>query len=96
MSRFSNLADKPKDAIRGSRFAESTEVRKPFTIASDATTPIPRSRVGRKAISAYFSPEMSLAMHVCARKHGRSCCRRRRGGRGLAEGRAQNARNRGF
>ena len=72
MSRFSNLADKPKDAIRGSRFAESTEVRKPFTIASDATTPIPRSRVGRKAISAYFSPEMSLAMHVCARKHGRS------------------------
>lgn len=32
----------------------------------------PPSRVGRKAISAYFSPEMSLAMHVCARKHGLS------------------------
>jgi hypothetical protein len=25
--------------------------------------------MGRKAIAAYFSPEMSLAMHVCARKH---------------------------
>jgi hypothetical protein len=25
------------------------------------------SRAGRKAIAAYFSPEMSLAMHVCAR-----------------------------
>jgi len=34
----------------------------------------PRSsiRAGRKAIAAYFSPEMSLAMHLCARKNGLS------------------------
>jgi hypothetical protein len=30
------------------------------------------SRIGRKAIAAYFSPEMSLAMHICARKQGLS------------------------
>jgi len=30
------------------------------------------SRAGRKAIAAYFSPDMSLAMHVCARRHGLS------------------------
>jgi chromosome partitioning protein len=31
---------------------------------------LPPSRVGRKVISGYFSPEMSLAMHMCARRAG--------------------------
>lgn len=30
------------------------------------------SRVGRKAISGYFSPQMSLALHMCARRNGMS------------------------
>ncbi|WP_413783085.1 ribbon-helix-helix domain-containing protein [Novosphingobium resinovorum] len=30
----------------------------------------PPSRIGRKAISGYFSQEMSLAMHLCARRRG--------------------------
>lgn len=60
MSRFAKLANKPKDATE------------PRVIASEiinSSTPTP-SRVGRKAISGYFSPEMSLALHTCARRHG--------------------------
>jgi hypothetical protein len=60
MSRFSKLADKPKEATR------------PQAIASEVislSAPAP-SRIGRKAISGYFSPEMSLALHTCARRHG--------------------------
>lgn len=69
MSRFANLADKQKNGSLGRRIEGSAAVRQPFP-ASEATAP--PSRLGRKAISAYFSPEMSLAMHVCARKHGLS------------------------
>lgn len=32
----------------------------------------PVSRQGRKQIAGFFSPEMSLAMHVLARRQGRS------------------------
>ncbi|MCJ2188598.1 ribbon-helix-helix domain-containing protein [Novosphingobium beihaiensis] len=39
----------------------------PPAMSSQPTT---ASRIGRKAISGYFSPEMSLAMHTCARRHG--------------------------
>ncbi|EGD59850.1 hypothetical protein Y88_2289 [Novosphingobium nitrogenifigens DSM 19370] len=34
-----------------------------------AAGPAP-SRAGRKVISGYFSPEMSLALHMCARRAG--------------------------
>jgi len=62
MNRFANLADRtPKDAAP------------PSTAASVvAQVPTPPSRVGRKAISGYFSPELSLALHTCARRHGLS------------------------
>jgi hypothetical protein len=40
--------------------------------SAPVTTPQIEQPSGRKAIAAYFSPEMSLAMHVCARKHGLS------------------------
>jgi hypothetical protein len=64
MSRFANLADKPKSKSE------------PQAVTDDRATPPLKSphnsRAGRKAIAAYFSPEMSLAMHVCARKHGLS------------------------
>ena len=32
----------------------------------------PESRVGRKQIAGFFSPEMSFAMHMLARRQGRS------------------------
>ena len=58
MNRFANLADsKPAEA----------SAQKPEAATEPA--PIPPSRVGRKAISGYFSPELSLAMHTCARRH---------------------------
>jgi hypothetical protein len=57
MSRFANLAAK----------AESTgEPMQTELITNPSTAP---SRIGRKAISGYFSPELSMALHHCARKH---------------------------
>src|SRR3546814_17691577 len=32
--------------------------------------PVAPSRQGKKAMTGYFSPEMSFAMHMPARKHG--------------------------
>ena len=60
MSRFAKLADKPK---------EMAEARAIVNEIINASTP-PPSRVGRKAISGYFSREMSLALHTCARRNG--------------------------
>jgi hypothetical protein len=68
MTRFANLADKPKRRINDEP-AGRKAAAEPI-VASVA--PTPPSRIGRKAIAAYFSPDMSLAMHVCARKHGLS------------------------
>jgi hypothetical protein len=63
MNRFANLADRqPKNDA-----ADQTAPASPV-----AQIPTPPSRVGRKAISGYFSPEMSLALHTCARRHGLS------------------------
>lgn len=60
MSRFANLVDKPKAQPE------------PPTTSVDQQSDIAPSRRGRKAISGYFTPEMSLAMHTCARKHDMS------------------------
>jgi len=70
MSRFANLADKPK----GSSKPQHQPVTPGIEDGAAATAlagklPQSNSRAGRKAIAAYFSPEMSLAMRVCARKH---------------------------
>lgn len=61
MNRFANLADKAPPQP-----AESGDVQQ----GTAPTTP--PSRIGRKAIAGYFSPEMSLAMHMCARRHNLS------------------------
>ena len=57
MSRFANLADRLDEP--------------PKTAVSRPTSPseTPPSRIGRKAISGYFAPELSMALHHCARKH---------------------------
>lgn len=60
MSRFAKLAEKPKETAK-------TRVIVGEVINSSAPPP---SRFGRKAISGYFSPEMSLALHTCARRNG--------------------------
>jgi hypothetical protein len=57
MNRFANLADQIGDAA------------KPAPSKRQVTTDPPPSRIGRKAISGYFSPELSMALHHCARKH---------------------------
>jgi len=36
------------------------------------TPPRPVSREGRKQIAGFFTPDMSLAMHMLARRQGRS------------------------
>lgn len=61
MSRFAKLAEKSKDIPT-----------QPEVVTATTTTSPPPSRVGRKAISGYFSPQMSLALHMCARRNGLS------------------------
>ena len=65
MNRFANLAD---------RKVPEPENQVQAAAASISATPTatPPSRSGRKAISGYFSTEMSLAMHTCARRHSMS------------------------
>ena len=60
MSRFAKLVGMPKESVE------------PRAIANEVvnSSALPPSRVGRKAISGYFSPEMSLALHTCARRNG--------------------------
>jgi hypothetical protein len=44
----------------------------PAGLEGQATPARPASREGRKQIAGFFSPEMSLAMHMLARRQGRS------------------------
>jgi hypothetical protein len=60
MSRFANLADSIEEPAR------------PAHAAQLVAATIGPSRIGRKAISGYFSPKLSMALHHCARKHGLS------------------------
>ena len=64
MNRFANLADRtPKGEAKATAPASPSPV---------VQVPTPPSRIGRKAISGYFAPELSLALHTCARRHGLS------------------------
>jgi hypothetical protein len=73
MSRFANLSDKLKSSPKQRSLPAAPENEgAAATTASASTSPRPNSRAGRKAIAGYFSPEMSLAMHTCSRKHGLS------------------------
>jgi len=73
MSRFANLADKPKASPKSqARLAVPDNEEAVAATASVGAPARSNSRAGRKAIAGYFSLEMSLAMHVCARKHGLS------------------------
>ena len=57
--------------------AAEPEGRAPTSPASSASagagsSAVAPSRQGKKAMTGYFSPEMSFAMHMTARKHGMS------------------------
>jgi hypothetical protein len=65
MNRFANLADRTP---KSDSAAPASTAAAPVV----AQLPPPPSRVGRKAISGYFAPELSLALHTCARRHGLS------------------------
>src|SRR3546814_13248817 len=40
--------------------------------SGSSSNPVATSRQGKKAMTGYFSPAMSFALHMTARKHGRS------------------------
>ncbi len=69
MSRKPNFAN-----LRGtSRAASTSTTTQPTpTRAGDAIDKTSPSRQGRKQIAGFFSPEMSFAMHMLARRQGRS------------------------
>ncbi|MBF5091077.1 MULTISPECIES: ribbon-helix-helix domain-containing protein [Novosphingobium] len=73
MSRFANLADKPKASPEPESKVDVLGIGGAGATSIPTNTPAKsNSRTGRKAIAAYFSREMSLSMHVCARRHGLS------------------------
>jgi hypothetical protein len=73
VSRFANLADKLKVSSETQPHPSAHGIEGGATATASLGAPLrSNSRAGRKAIAGYFSPEMSLAMHVCARKHGLS------------------------
>lgn len=60
---FANLRDRTAPAASPA----------PAPTAAPAEAPAgPPSRQGRKQIAGFFSPEMSFAMHMLARRQGRS------------------------
>ena len=42
------------------------------TGSSSSSSPVAPSRQGKKAMTGYFSPDMSFAMHMTARRHSMS------------------------
>lgn len=70
MSRKGSLlALRDRDAAPAPAMVEP-EGRAAAPIAS--SSPVAPSRQGKKAMTGYFSPEMSFSMHMTARKHGMS------------------------
>lgn len=72
VSRFANLADKPKTKLTQEVPTSVSDVDGAAASSVISAAPRQNSRAGLKAIAAYFSHEMSLAMHVCAHKNGLS------------------------
>ena len=73
MSRKGSLLSLRDRDSAPSPVATEPEARTPAPIASGTgSSPVAPSRQGKKAMTGYFSPEMSFAMHMTARKHGMS------------------------
>ena len=83
---FANLRDRtppasiaPKDALSSTHAGQtpsgqpqSGQIQNSHSPGGKGATPGPASRQGRKQIAGFFSPEMSFAMHMLARRQGRS------------------------
>lgn len=67
MSRFGNLKDRAPAAEAAPPPVPASRIPPPSN-GNDARS----YREGRKAITGYFSPELSFAMHTCARRNGMS------------------------
>lgn len=59
---FANLRDR----------AEPAQKVEPQATTLEASSEAPASRQGRKQIAGFFTPEMSFALHMLARRQGRS------------------------
>ena len=70
MSRKGSLLSLRDRDSAPSPVATEPEARTAAPIASNSQ--VAPSRQGKKAMTGYFSPEMSFAMHMTARKHGMS------------------------
>lgn len=68
------MSRKPSFANLRDRAAPVATSSHPVAVASgdDEKGSRPASREGRKQIAGFFTPEMSLAMHMMARRQGRS------------------------
>ncbi len=64
---FANLRDRAVPAPAPAAMVDTAPAER-----AGAATPRPTSREGRKQIAGFFSPDMSLAMHMLARRQGRS------------------------
>lgn len=73
MSRKGSLLSlRDRDAAPPSVTTELERQAAPAAAVSIGSSPVAPSRQGKKAMTGYFSPEMSFAMHMTARKHGMS------------------------
>lgn len=65
------LSLRDRDLAPPSGIVGSTEKGNAST-GTDIPSSVAPSRQGKKAVTGYFSPEMSFAMHMTARKNGMS------------------------
>ena len=74
MSRKPSFANLRSDSLAAAPTIPQAEtVPASSTPAGQGLTPArPASREGRKQIAGFFSPEMSLSMHMLSRRQGRS------------------------
>lgn len=76
MSRKPSFANLRGTAAPGAAAPAASPAGVPAAASSAERTPTapprPVSREGRKQIAGFFSPDMSLAMHMLARRQGRS------------------------
>lgn len=67
------LRDRDASSKPATAKLEVSETTPRFTLESKSVSNrVAPSRQGKKAMTGYFSPEMSFAMHMTARKHGLS------------------------
>lgn len=73
MSRKPSFANLRSAGLSGaSKKPQAAIVPASPAVAEGQVVARPASREGRKQIAGFFSPEMSLSMHMLARRQGRS------------------------